>query len=177
MSAAKHTVYALSAASVREADAAYDSSKTDGVWRQMPPMTTNATELADTIQNAAKDCFVRYLADFERGTHKPKEFRSFAAANLDFVQFIRRRIPITLARPGNLADDELRTALIPFTFRGAPPTEAEREAWIAKWDDNGPLLAVAKRAVPRGMFAIFLPFLFVAPTSGTTMMVVAAITG
>jgi hypothetical protein len=176
MSAAKTTVYALSAASVREADAAYNSSTTDGVWREMPPVTTTASELADEIQNAAKDGFVRYLADFERGTHKPKEFSSFAAANLDFVQFIRRRIPLTLARPGQLADDELRTALIPFTFRGAPPTEAEREAWIAKWDDNGPLMAVAKRVVPRGMAVIFLPYLFVAPASGTTMMVVAAIT-
>ena len=177
MSAAKTTVYSLSDASVREADAAYNSSTTDGVWRQMPPMTTNASELVDTIQKAAKDGFVRYLADFERGKHGLKEFRSFAAANLDFVQFIRRRIPLTLARPGQLADDELRTALIPFTFRGAPPTEAEREAWIAKWNDNGPLMAVAKRAVPRGKEVIFLPFLFVAPTSGTTQMVVAAITG
>jgi len=164
---AERTAY--SATDVRAALDRYNTGDVfDGVFRKRPVDPT--MDAKATLEQSVNDYFIRVLEDYSRGISRPPRYASFATAARENAKFLRARVPENVKR---VKKDAVTMGLIPFTYKGTQPTMDERVAWLSY--DDAPLIALAKRTLPKGLDVMMARFLLV-DEDGHTLLTLAMFT-
>lgn len=103
----------------------------------------DARSYSSDIEAVAGDYYKRKVLEFRAGQFKPTPMRSFAGAVSHYERFLTERVPLNIAnwRKEYAKKDkcDMAVACIPFIYKVPHPTDAERQAYMARWNDDGDL--------------------------------------
>jgi hypothetical protein len=92
----------------------------------------------DGILQQIQDYYQRLVNEVKRGERKPIALGSWKGVMKESNRFILERIPHNFAqfKKASIPND-VRVALIPCSFTAPHPTVEEKEAYMARWNDEG----------------------------------------
>ena len=136
------TFHEVTAEDLRNAETFNNGSRTDGTFRILGDgqarmmKLTNVTDPFDLV----KPYYLKRVAEFRAGTHRPVRLRNFASVITNFDRWLTDRIPENeKACVKNENGNPCWVTIIPFTYRIPHPTDAEVDLWMEKWNDDGEL--------------------------------------
>ena len=91
----------------------------------------------DGILQQVEDYYQRLVNEVKRGERKPIALGSWKGVVKESNRFILERIPHNFAQFKKNTEREVSVALIPCSFTAPHPTVAEKEAYMARWNDEG----------------------------------------
>ena len=93
----------------------------------------------DNILQQIKDYYQRILNEVKRGERKPIKLNSWKSVEKATELFVLDRIPQNFAQFKKHNVKGAKVALIPASYTAPHPTVAEKEAYMARWNDDGDL--------------------------------------
>nr|WPF46789.1 MAG: hypothetical protein [Lake Baikal virophage 12] len=93
----------------------------------------------DDILQQIQDFYQRILNEVKRGERKPIKLNSWKSVEKATELFVLDRIPHNFAQFKKHSVKDAKVALIPCSFTAPHPTIAEKEAYMARWNDDGDL--------------------------------------
>ena len=121
-----------------EAEARCLSGKKDGDFRVKKGDENFNVE---SIHQQIQDYYQRLVNEGKRGERNPIKLGKWKSVETNYQRFLLERIPHNFAQFKKSSTDNtgMKVALIPASFTAPHPTDAERETYMARWDDDGDL--------------------------------------
>jgi hypothetical protein len=95
----------------------------------------------ESIHQQIQDYYQRLVNEVKRGERNPVRLGKWKSVERHYDEFLLSRIAPNFAQFKKSSSDNtgMKVALIPASFTAPHPTEAEKEAYMARWDDDGDL--------------------------------------
>jgi hypothetical protein len=95
----------------------------------------------DGLHQQVQDYYQRLINEVKRGERNPVRLGKWKSVERHYDEFLLSRIAPNFAQFKKSSSDNtgMKVALIPASFTAPHPTEAEKEAYMARWDDDGDL--------------------------------------
>ena len=101
-----------------------------------------------TLDDVSIDLYNRRVAEMRIGSFTPQRISGFTNGADAFKPFLKARIPINYKQLKNHKGD-VAVCCIPMFFKMPnTPTNAEKEAWQKRWDEDGDLYKLTMRLAP-----------------------------
>jgi len=93
----------------------------------------------ENLQQQVQDYYQRLVNEIKRGERKPVRLGKWKSVEAHYDNFILDRIAPNFAQFKKSVGDACKVALIPASFNAPHPTVAEKESYMARWNEDGDL--------------------------------------